>query len=107
MAIQSTPHTESQQNRRRQFADELDPNQDVQDAGVGEDAGTYENMDEGPTRPAGHAPSTPTRARVRSTTPSGFPRHRPGRRVRGRRRARTRGSQTTRRVKRVHGRRRW
>ncbi len=44
MAIQSTPHTESQQNKSA-VADELDPNQDVQDAGVGEDAGTYENMD--------------------------------------------------------------
>ena len=44
MAIQSTPHPESQQNKSA-VEDELDPNQSVQDAGTGADAALYENMD--------------------------------------------------------------
>ncbi len=44
MAIQSTPHTESQQNADAAQSD-LEVNQAAQDAGTGGDAGLYENMD--------------------------------------------------------------
>lgn len=44
MAVQKTPHTKTRQNMDPVAAD-LDPNQIVQDAGRGEDAKLYENME--------------------------------------------------------------
>lgn len=44
MAIQSTPHTESQQNSNPAQSD-LEPNLETADAGRGADAETYENRD--------------------------------------------------------------
>lgn len=44
MADQTTPHTETTQNAARVSSD-LDPNQQAQDSGSGQDAGLYENMD--------------------------------------------------------------
>ncbi len=43
-SIQTTPHTESQQNQDRS-QDDLESNAFVQDLGHGEDAATYENSD--------------------------------------------------------------
>ena len=43
MAVQKTPHTKTRQNMDPAAAD-LDPNQIVQDAGQGQDAKLYENM---------------------------------------------------------------
>ena len=44
MAIQTTPHTQTQQNADPAGAD-LNPNQNAADSGQGEDSGVYENMD--------------------------------------------------------------
>ena len=43
-AVQTTPHTESQQNQDRSQAD-LEPNTFAQDLGHGDDAATYENTE--------------------------------------------------------------
>lgn len=44
MAYQTTPHTQSQQNRSA-VEDDLEPNQLVQDVGQGDDAELYANSD--------------------------------------------------------------
>lgn len=44
MAVQSTPHTQTQQNTSAAQAD-LEPNQLIQDLGQGEDAALYENRE--------------------------------------------------------------
>lgn len=44
MAVQTTPHTQSQQNTNSAAAD-LEPNMNPQDMGRGEDAKIYENND--------------------------------------------------------------
>jgi hypothetical protein len=44
MAVQKTPHTNSEQNSNSAAMD-LEPNQSPQDVGRGDDAKTYENAD--------------------------------------------------------------